>query len=89
MNARPCPKVCLSDINGGSRCASDRLPTWVGQDAEQCFTLTRQRGRQRDRDVLGFRCARRFPTLPVGESSQVMNEPVKTLQQRLGGASFL
>jgi len=39
--------------HGGAQCASDRLPTWVGQDAEQCFTLTRQRGRQRDRDVLG------------------------------------
>jgi len=48
-----------------------------------------KRGRQRDRDVLGFRCARRSPTLPVGESSQAMNDPVKTLHQRLGGASFL
>jgi hypothetical protein len=25
----------------------------------------------------------------VGESSQAMNDPVKTLHQRLGGASFL
>jgi len=30
-----------------------------------------------------------IPDLAGGGSSQAMNEPVKTLQQRLGGASFL